>query len=503
MKLLASYVPILAEELSALCAGLTVKDVAGLPPRDLLLVLDASDREGPAVRRIRLSASRQTPRFHLQHGRTYRHTGPPGPFAQQVQEELQGARLQRVAAVRGDRIAILEFRDTPSGEPRALLLELFGPHSNLYLLGREDRVLASLVAPHQPKGDAAPRIVLGTPWQAPDGQAPGGPVPPFEKAFPEPERAAPQEGAPASWRVEALLEPIAEARRIEDERKTVSSRLQRKLASAQTRLRGLFQRRDAAETMERVRQDGELLKGALGQWKRGDRSIEIPDWFAPDAPPRKLALDPKLDPQGNVKKYFARYKKLQRSAQHVEAEIEAQEQRIGELETWCARAEITEDPWTLEAEAVAARLLDPRQVADERKKKAPAQRLPYRTFRAADGSEIRVGRSARDNDELTLRHARGSDLWLHTADAPGSHVILKVERHREASDEAVLDAATLAVHFSPLKNAGKANVHVVHQKRVQKPKGAKPGLVTLSGGKVLLVRMEATRLERLLRTQGS
>ena len=477
MKLIAEYIPILSDELSELCQGMAVKDVAGLPPRDLLLILDASDREGPAVRRIRLSASRQTPRFHLQHGRTFRHTGPPGPFPQQVQAELLGARLHRVSAVRGDRIALLEFRQTPSGEPRSLLIELFGPHSNLYLLGPQDHVLGWLVAPHQPKDGSAPRIALGRPWQAPGGQAPGGSHAPFEEAFPLPDREAPQEGAPASWRVEALLEPIADAKRIEEERKTLLSRLQRKLSSARSKLKGLEKRRTAADQMERVRQDGELLKASLGQWKRGDRSIEVQDWFVPEAPLRKLPLDPKLDPNGNVKKVFARYKKLQRSAQHVGAEIEAQTERIAELESWLARAEPCEDPAALEQEAIAARILDPRQVADVRKKKAPTQRLPYRSFYADDGTEIRVGRNARDNDELTLRHARGSDLWLHTADAPGSHVILKVQRHQSPSDEAVLDAATLAVHFSPLKNAGKANVHVVHQKRVQKPKGrqTRPG----------------------------
>jgi predicted ribosome quality control (RQC) complex YloA/Tae2 family protein len=109
-----------------------------------------------------------------------------------------------------------------------------------------------------------------------------------------------------------------------------------------------------------------------------------------------------------------------------------------------------------------------------------------------------VGRSARDNDELTMRHSKGSDLWLHTADAPGSHVVLCLDKGAEADPEEVLDAAHLAVHFSPLKGARRADVHVAARKLVHKPKGAKPGLVTLSGGKVLSVRMQPERLERLL-----
>jgi predicted ribosome quality control (RQC) complex YloA/Tae2 family protein len=157
---------------------------------------------------------------------------------------------------------------------------------------------------------------------------------------------------------------------------------------------------------------------------------------------------------------------------------------------------------------VEAGLLDPPQEADPRRRKAPAPRLPYRAFEGVRGTEIRVGRSARDNDTLSLKLCNGNDLWLHTADAPGSHVVLRTSvkargkgrgREPEADPEELLDAAHLAVHFSPLQGAEKADVHVCACKQVHKPKGAKPGLVTLSGGRILQVRMQPERLERLLR----
>src|SRR5690606_36553408 len=90
------------------------------------------------------------------------------------------------------------------------------------------------------------------------------------------------------------------------------------------------------------------------------------------------------------------------------------------------------------------------------------------------------------------------DLWFHTADHPGSHVVLVVEKNAEPDPEEVLDAAHLAVHFSPARNARRASVHVALRKLVHKPKGAKPGLVTLSGGRTIELRMQPERLERLL-----
>ena len=158
--------------------------------------------------------------------------------------------------------------------------------------------------------------------------------------------------------------------------------------------------------------------------------------------------------------------------------------------------------------AVEEGLLAPPQEADPRRRKAPAPRLPYRTFEGVKGTEIRVGRTARDNDALSLKLCNGNDLWLHTADAPGSHVVLRTSvnargkgkgKSPEADPEELLDAAHLAVHFSPLRGAEKADVHVCPCKQVHKPKGAKPGLVTLSGGRTLQVRLEPERLERLLR----
>jgi predicted ribosome quality control (RQC) complex YloA/Tae2 family protein len=87
---------------------------------------------------------------------------------------------------------------------------------------------------------------------------------------------------------------------------------------------------------------------------------------------------------------------------------------------------------------------------------------------------------------------------MHTADSPGSHVVLRVPKGTEPHPEDLIDAAHLAVHFSPQKSASRVRVHVARRKEVHKPRGAKPGLVTLSGGKILDVRVQPARLQRLL-----
>ena len=126
------------------------------------------------------------------------------------------------------------------------------------------------------------------------------------------------------------------------------------------------------------------------------------------------------------------------------------------------------------------------------------RRLHPRRYRSRDDLEIWVGRSDEGNDYLTTRLARGNDLFFHLDGAPGSHVILRTEGRSDPPSESILDACELAVHFSKHKNAGSAEVHVVPIKQVKKPKGAKRGLVWVTGGRSIHLRREEKRLARLM-----
>lgn len=477
-----------------------MKSVVALPPRDLLLIVErrADGEESGEHVRLRLSAAPDLPRLFLQTAREKRRKGPFGPFYRAA-DELAGARIESLSPVANDRIARLALA-TP--EPRALVLELTGRHANLILLDGAGRVACALVPPASGPG----RLGQGELWRPPPGSPRSADAPPplaeclRPGEQPGPSDPAGDPRAPLSWLVESVLGGEADA---EADRRTATElarRLERKLARAKKHLAGLEQRAAAAEGAERVREDGELLKANLRAVARGAKSLEVDDYFAPAGGRRRIELDPKLSPHENVERRFARYRKLCADQAAVQSEVGASAAHVAELEALLARVRaFPGEAEDLEAEAIERGLLAPAQTPPaEKRAEAPAPRLPYRTYQGARGSEIRVGRSARDNDDLTLHHSKGSDVWLHTADAPGSHVVLRLSKGAAADDDEVLDAAHLAVHFSPLRGARKADVHVAPRKLVHKPKGAKPGLVTLSGGKILGVRLEPERLARLL-----
>jgi predicted ribosome quality control (RQC) complex YloA/Tae2 family protein len=135
--------------------------------------------------------------------------------------------------------------------------------------------------------------------------------------------------------------------------------------------------------------------------------------------------------------------------------------------------------------------------APRRGKRAVPERLPYRLFRSKDGLEILVGRSAADNDALTLHIARPSDVFLHARGVTGSHVIVRSDR-AELPVETLLDAATLAVHFSAAAKEPTAEVQYTERRYVRKGKGLAKGAVRLDRERVLLLRMQRERLRRLL-----
>ncbi|MFT5155303.1 MAG: putative ribosome quality control (RQC) complex YloA/Tae2 family protein, partial [Planctomycetota bacterium] len=425
-RLLAEHIGELVRELSSLCVGATVRDVQALPPRDLLLILrPAVDKtELPDPLRVRISVDKDSARLHLQQGRVRKHNGPEGRFYKRLREELTGSTFKSIEQVRGDRILLVEFRDTPDGGRRALLAELTGRHGNMLLLEKNDVALDLMIAEARPKKagpDHRPRLEVGKAWEPPGGRAsaPDGDQPSLSDCFPEPADLPPsgRMHAKLSWRVENSLGGQASTNRLDELRRSLMKRIERKLSRASSMIAGLERKRDSSSKAERVRMDAELITGAQATLKRGMKEAVLQDWFSEGTPERRIPLAVDRSPRENAEKLFARYKKLLRSAENVEAEIERAQTRQAELSTFRDKLEKTDSsPDELEVEAVKCGLLDPQQVADPRKKKAPEPRKPYKSFLGQNGGTILVGRTSRDNDTLTMRVARGNDLWFHTAD---------------------------------------------------------------------------------------
>lgn len=122
--------------------------------------------------------------------------------------------------------------------------------------------------------------------------------------------------------------------------------------------------------------------------------------------------------------------------------------------------------------------------------------MNVKKFTLPNGLEIWVGMDDRSNDRLSLKEAHPNDLWFHVNGFPGSHVLLRCgEAEIEPDKESIRQAAALAAYFSKMRNAGMVSVHYCRAKDVHKPRGAKPGTVTIKNAHKIKVKPQLLESE--------
>jgi predicted ribosome quality control (RQC) complex YloA/Tae2 family protein len=258
--------------------------------------------------------------------------------------------------------------------------------------------------------------------------------------------------------------------------------------------------KDLARTDEipDLRARGALVLANLASIPRGAREVTLLD--PSDDPPRErvVELDPARDPREQATAWFDRARKLERGEAVSRARLAATRDALARAHALVLgladpaghRPSDLEDARALVASETQTRTRDPR------KKREP--RLPYRRIVGHGDREIRVGRGARDNDALTQKHAAPHDLWLHARGVPGAHVVVPLGKGETCPPELLLDAATLAAHFSDARGERVVEVDHVARGKVRKRKGMPPGKVEVDHPKTIAVRIEPRRLERLV-----
>ena len=199
----------------------------------------------------------------------------------------------------------------------------------------------------------------------------------------------------------------------------------------------------------------------------------------------KIPLDPALSPQKNAAKYFKDYKKTYTAEQKLTALTEEDREEIVYFDSVLdsiSRSESISDIREIRDELADAGYI--KRSAQKRSRQSAA--LKFKEYISTEGYKILVGRNNRENDYLTTVIAGKNDLWFHTKNIPGSHVIV-FSGGAEVSEDTVVKAAKLAAENS--KGAGSSNVPVDYTqiKYVKKPSGAKPGMVIYKTNKTVYV----------------
>lgn len=275
-------------------------------------------------------------------------------------------------------------------------------------------------------------------------------------------------------------------------RKMVSHRIDKgrnKLTNLQNDL--LF-----AENADDYKIKGELVLANLYQIEKGMNAIVVDNYYVTPNESLELKLDIRLTPSENAQKFFKKYNKLKTAQTEVVKQIGETKNEIHYLEQVLSNLENTTDNANLEEirdELTEAGILRAKRQSKKQKK---LKSKPHH-YRSNEGFDIFVGKNNLQNDQLTLKTASKSDLWLHTKDIPGSHVIIKAQG-QEIPEATLLLAASLAAYHSKGKESSQVPVDYTRVKHVSKPSGAKPGMVIYVKNHTLYVTPDGDTLEQYL-----
>lgn len=235
-----------------------------------------------------------------------------------------------------------------------------------------------------------------------------------------------------------------------------------------------------AADYERYRQYADLLKIHLADLRRGMTSIDVDDLYN-EGLLAKIPLDPALSGTENIEQYSRRYRKgkeglalLERRRANTRQELESLEEVRASFERHFEEASNRYPEFLPKAAAPVAG--------------SGAVRRPYREYQTSTGLTIFVGKTGGDNDRTTFEYARPYDLWFHTSQCPGSHVVIKVPNKTfEPSKREIEEVAAITAFFSKARGASKVPVSYTLKKYVRKPRNGKPGLVLIEHEKTIMV----------------
>ena len=278
------------------------------------------------------------------------------------------------------------------------------------------------------------------------------------------------------------------ARELSHSVKTARDRIARKLASQKEELERTYCRED-------IRKNAELVTANMYRIKKGDGSVTVEDYYTEGCPRIEIALDPLKTPQANAAAMFKEYNKLKTAEKHLTALVAEGEKQLEYLNSVLdelERAESERDLAEIRRELTETGYIKKQRGTkpDKLKKQGPME------FVSSDGFLILVGRSNSQNDELTTKTARRTDIWLHTKNVHGSHVIISCDG-LEPPQRTIEEAASLAAYYSQAREGGKTAVDHTMVRFVRKPSGSMPGKVVYTDYSTVMAEADESLRERL------
>ena len=262
------------------------------------------------------------------------------------------------------------------------------------------------------------------------------------------------------------------------------------------RLLNLNNKIEECKNMDTYKLYGELITANLYKLNRQNLDyIELENYYDNNKL-IKITLDKKYSPQENARRYFKKYNKLKTALSIVTEQKEETINDLNYLESIVFELENSTELSDLQEifEEISESNIFKQKLAKKIKKSkrnnlsSKKQKLKFNPLKVnIDEYLVYIGRNNKENDYLTTKFANKNDIWFHTKDIHGSHVILKVQDNKIIPDEVIYQCAQIAAYHSKGRNSSNVPVDYCRIGFVKKPNGAKPGMVIYTNNKTLYI----------------
>lgn len=263
-----------------------------------------------------------------------------------------------------------------------------------------------------------------------------------------------------------------------DLRKLVDNRIKR----SEKKLASLYSDYNESMTADEYKLKGELIISNLHLIKKGMESARVLNYY--DQTELEIKLNENKSPQENSQVYYKKYNKMKTAKDYIESQIKQAKDEVDYLNSITNSIQNSLDEDNLDM--IKNELINQGYMKKKGFKKEKKIISKPHCFISKTGFEILVGKNNVENDQLTFKKASNSDIWLHTKDIPGSHVIIST-KGQSVDDETLLLAAEIAAYYSKSKYASKVPVDYTEVRHVKKPSGSKPGFVNYFHQQTLIV----------------
>lgn len=294
--------------------------------------------------------------------------------------------------------------------------------------------------------------------------------------------------------IQALLNQYYTAHLNRQQFEQTQHQLQQKLSTLlnklQTKRQGFLDRLEASDRADQLKQKADLLMAHLHLGEPGMSQITLEDFET--GQPIAIALSPEKTLVQNAQALYKQHQKLKRARAAVEpllAAVQAEVDYLAQVSTALSQLEPYQRPIDLETlEEIREELIQQGYLEDStyrRETSAPDRSSNPYQYPMPHGFELWIGRNNRQNDLLTFRTAGDYDLWFHTQEIPGSHVLLRMPPGSVPDDRDLQTAADVTAYYSQARQSEQVPVVYTEPKNVYKPKGAKPGIAIYKQERIL------------------